>query len=145
MPSWIVQVEEALGRDGFRFDYCREPYRERYLAFMRDHFPGVWYQRAQRYVAEGGDPQRKFLALKDDEVVGFISFGVSPRGSIGETGILPSLRRKHIGSVLVFKAMEEMVRKGADVLYIGGCPLHFYKIVEGDVVRTRIGMRKVLG
>ena len=37
-----------------------------------------------------------------------------------------------------------MVRKGADVMYIGGCPLHFYKIVEGDAVRTRIGMRKVL-
>ena len=144
-PQWVVQAEEALRQEGITFDYCRETYRRRYLTFMREHFPGVWYLRAEKYVAEDGDPERKLLALRDGEVIGFISFGVSPRGSIGETGVLPSLRRKHIGSVLVYRALDEMIRKGAEALYIGGCPLHFYKIVEGEVVRTRVGMRKRLG
>ena len=144
-PQWAIEAEQRLGKKGFSFDYCYEVYHPKFLAFIRDNFSERWYQHNKHYVEQKGDPKTKILALQGEEVVGFVNFTISnSRGQIRQTGILPTLRGQQIGSTLVFKAIAEMQATGATELAILSCPLGFYRIIEGEVTRTRVQLRKIL-
>jgi hypothetical protein len=144
-PPWAVEAKEQLRDQGIGFDYCHPAYRSRFLAFIEAHFWERWIDHNRRYVEQGGDPRERILTLLDDEVVGFVNFAVTgARGQIRQTGVLPALRGKRIGSVLVFKAMADMVSSGATELSIAWCPWGLYKITEGQITRSRVHLGKAL-
>jgi ribosomal protein S18 acetylase RimI-like enzyme len=147
LPAWVADARASLGREGFNFGFCTPEFHERYLSFMFRHFGGYsgWCHRAQQYVEgrrEGGE--FRVLALRDGEVVGFTECHKREDGSIYATGVREDLRRRRIGTVLVFSALEEMTRRGARRLRIGHAPYEFYKVLEGKVVYRFMRMKKKL-
>lgn len=144
VPTWVGEAEQRLHQEEIRFDYCYEAYRASFLCFVRDNFAERWYRHNLSYVEQNGDPKTKILALKAGEVVGFINFiVVDIIGRIRQTGVLPAMRGKKIGSVLVFRSIAEMQAVGANHLSIRSCPLEFYQSIEGEVTRTLIPLSKV--
>jgi predicted GNAT family acetyltransferase len=142
-PDAVIVAEERMRDEGIVFEYCYDVYRERFLAFFGEHFWPSWVEHNQRYVERGGDPRERVLAILDDHVVGFVNFAATGAvGQIRKTGVLPSLCGKGIGSVLVYRAIEELRSMGATELFIAGCPWGFYRITEGRITRTRVQLRK---
>ncbi len=145
VPPWIEEAEQRLNQEGITFDYCYEAYRPNFLRFVRDNFSERWYRHNLSYVEQNGDPKTKILALRAGEIVGFINFIVVNRiGRIRQTGVLPTMRGKKIGSLLVFKSIAELQVGGANHLSILSCPLEFYQSVEGEVTRTYVQLSKVV-
>ena len=120
--------------------------RQDYLKFMEIHFGEYrgWCMRAQRYVDCKLESGFHLLALHADDIVGFTECVYDGDWHIYATGVRRDHRRKGIGSVLVFLALDEMKRRGAERMYIGECPYDFYKIVEGQILRRYMVMRKAL-
>ncbi|MEM7532723.1 MAG: GNAT family N-acetyltransferase [Chloroflexota bacterium] len=150
-PQWAVDIERQLQGEGLRFDYCTERYQADFLAFLDEHFWEAWYLKNKRFVDERGDPRTRLLAIWGDKVVGYVYFDVEAAvdtagtvGKLSQTGVMPSLRSKKIGSVLVFKAMAEMQARGATSLEIYWCPWGFYQITEGEIMRARVQLRKII-
>ncbi|GAG49795.1 unnamed protein product, partial [marine sediment metagenome] len=114
--------------------------------FMDTHLNGYkgWREMARDYVAGEGDPRLRILAFRGDEVVGFTQLAKETSWYIPATGVRTDLRRKRIGPVLVFLALEEMVRRDADHMWICDCPLDFYKMVDGKITRRYVQLRKKL-
>ena len=54
------------------------------------------------------------------------------------------LRLKRIGKVLVFLAIEDIKRRGADRMCVSDCPVEFYRVIEGEIVRRYVMMGRSL-
>lgn len=146
VPEWVMRTERSLGEEGMAFGPCEERHYERFDWFMKSHFPGTWYLRARRYMDERGDPKLVFLCVQEEEVIGFVRLGVKGRrGSIDSIGVWEDLRGRGIGSVLLFKALEEMFRRGACECFIGYTgAIRFYEKAGATMVRRYIQMQKLL-
>jgi GNAT superfamily N-acetyltransferase len=146
MPPWVTRAAESLHQQGITFDFCEPAFRQKYLQFMTEHLPGFsgWCEAAKDYVENEGDPRLRILAFHASTVVGFTAYSKDYDWYIWATGVRRDFRRKKIGSVLVFLALEEMKRRGASRMCISDCPYDFYKVVEGEVVRRYIWMAKAL-
>ena len=149
-PPWVAEARAGLARDGFSFVPCTPALRQRYLAFMLEHFRsyGGWCTRAKEYVEGGRESGFHMLAFRDGDIVGFTecAFRVDERPSgdwyLYATGVRPDLRRKKIGSVLVYESLAETKERGGDRACIGEAPLDFYRVVEGTVLRRYMVMRR---
>lgn len=146
IPGWASDARTALEGDGMRFALCGPEMRQDYLQFMLDRFSGYrgWCARAKRYVDCAEEPGFHLLALRGNGIVGFTECVFDGDWHIYATGVREDLRRRKIGSALVFLSLEEMKRRGAQRMYIGEAPLDFYHIVEGRILRRYMAMRKVL-
>jgi len=147
LPVWILNARNSLAAEGITFGFCEPHLRQAYLEFMDTHLAGYggWRKRARDYVDEGGDPRLRILALRGDEVVGFAELAKETSWYIPATGVREDLRRRRIGPVLVHLALEEMVRRGADHMWVCDCPLDFYEtVIDGKVTRRYVQLRKTL-
>ena len=147
IPDWASDARAALHAEGFTFSMCEPDMKDMYLRFMEDHFGGYkgWVYRAREHVEGTRECGLHLLAFRGDEVVGFTQCVLDQIWRIDATGVRKDLRRKKIGGVLVFLALEEMKRRGAERMCIGECPLDFYHIVGGEVMRRYQILRKALG
>jgi GNAT superfamily N-acetyltransferase len=147
IPDWASDARAALHAEGFTFSMCEPDMKDMYLRFMEDHFGGYkgWVQMAKEYVGGARETAFHLLAFRGDDVVGFTQCRFRRMWQIDATGVRKGLRRKKIGGVLVFLALEEMKRRGAERMCIGECPLDFYHIVGGEVMRRYQILRKALG
>ncbi len=146
LPDWIIQARESLAAERITFGFCEPELRRAYLEFMDTHLAGYkgWRQMARDYVDSEGDPLLRILALRGEEAVGFTQLAKETSWYIPATGVREDLRRKRIGSVLVYLALEEIVRRGADHMWICDCPLDFYKMVDGEITRRYVQLKKKL-
>ena len=139
MPRAVRDAMERLNAEGITFGCCEPALVTVYAEFMTTHFPW-WYDADIRQ-----DPGRAVLARHGDEVVGFTAFSKDRDWYIRATGVRPDFRWKRIGTVLVHLAMEEMKRRGVSRMCVSDCPIEFYKVVEGEVVRRYVTLTKRLG
>jgi GNAT superfamily N-acetyltransferase len=146
MPAWAAGAKKSLEKQGFTFGFCEPHLRQAYLEFMSTHFGGYggWMIETRKYVEEGGDPRLRMLAFLSGEIVGFTAYAKEDDWYIWSTGVRQDLRGKKVGSVLVFLALEEMKRRSAARMCVYDCPIEFYKIPEGEVVRRYVMMAKDL-
>ncbi|NQT14325.1 MAG: GNAT family N-acetyltransferase [Planctomycetes bacterium] len=145
-PAWVSGARARLEREGVTFDFCRAECHEPYLDFMHTHFAkySAWCRGAQEYVEGRGGEQIRILAFHDRKIVGFTECHKPKDWSIYSTGVREDLRRRKIGTVLIFLAVEEMHRRGADRLYLGHAIYEFYKELGGEVVYRFMVMKKTL-
>ena len=151
-PPWVAEARAGLVREGFSFAACTPELRQRYLVFMLEHFGGYggWCTRAKEYVESGRESGFRMLAFQGGDIVGFTEcvFGAEgePPGDwyVYATGVRTDLRRKKIGSVLVYESLAEIKERGGDRVCIGEAPLNFYRVVEGTVLRRYMVMRQEL-
>ena len=147
IPGWVKDARTRLEKEGVTFDFCTSEFHTHYLDFMHTHFGGYsgWCRRAQEYVEGRGGGEFRILAFCEGEVVGFTECHRPGDWSIYATGVREDLRRRKIGTVLIFLALEEMIRRGATRLHLGHAVYDFYKELGGEVVYRFMVMRKELG
>jgi len=146
-PSWLEEAESAVAHQGFVIVYVKREHRAAFLSFMRDHFPGTWYDRAKAHIESGKELERAILALdRSGEVVGFVRFGVEgERGYIDSIGVKEDLRKRQIGSVLLARALRGMADRGAKCGYFGYTgAVRFYERVGAGIVRRYVQFEKTL-
>jgi len=146
MPAWAAKAKESLEEGAFTFGFCEPHLRQAYLEFMTTHFGGYqgWCIETRKYVEQAGDPRLRMLAFLSGEIVGFTAYAKEDDWYIWSTGVRKDLRGKKIASVLVFLALAEMKRRAATRMCVSDCPIEFYKILEGEVVRRYVMMGKDL-
>jgi len=145
MPGWVTSARESLAPE-ITFGFCEPQFRRAFLEFMSAHFSAYsgWCEAMREYVEREEDPRLRVLAFRSGDVVGFTAFEKEVDWYIRATGVREDLRRKKIGSILVYMALEEMKRRGADRMCISDCPIEFYQVVEGEVMRRYVMMAKSL-
>jgi ribosomal protein S18 acetylase RimI-like enzyme len=143
-PAWVTSVKQSLEEQGFSFDYCEPHLRQAFLKFMAIYFGGYggWMIETRKYIEQAGDPRLRILAFRSGEIVGFTAYAKEYDWYIWSTGVREDLRGKKIGSVLVFLALTEMKRRGATRMCVSDCPIEFYKVVEGEIMRRYVMMAK---
>ncbi len=146
IPRWISDARGALEADGITFGPCEPEMRQRYLEFMLEHFGAYagWCAGAKQYVDRPQEPEFHLLAFRDKSIVGFTECVFEGDWRIDATGVREDLRRRKIGSVLVFLALDEVRRRGCDRMCIGEAPPDFYKVVDGQILRRYMIMHKDL-
>ena len=90
------------------------------------------------------DPGLRVLARCGAEIVGFTALAKDRDWYIRATGVRPDFRWRRIGTVLVHLGMAEMKRRGAARMCVSNCPIEFYKVVDGEVVRRYVTLTKRL-
>lgn len=146
-PSWLEEAERAVTHQGFVIDHAKREHHTAFLNFMRDHFPGTWYDRAKAHMESGKELERAILALdRSGEIVGFVRFGVQgERGFIDSIGVREDLRKRQIGSVLLARALQGMADRGAKWGYFGYTgAVRFYERVGASIVRRYVQFKKTL-
>jgi ribosomal protein S18 acetylase RimI-like enzyme len=151
-PQWVADARCSLEREMFSFVACNPSLRQRYLAFMLEHFRGYggWCTRAKEYAKCHRESGFHMVALHTGNMVGFTEciHDADKRPAcewyIYATGVRSDLRKRKIGSVLLYASLAEIKQRGGDMVCIGEAPLDFYRVVEGTVVRRYMVMRKDL-
>lgn len=137
-------LEKKLEKEGIRFDSCRKRYHQEFLMFLKKYFSASWYERNKKYIEENGSAKDRILALRGDDLIGFVKFDVKEEnGFIGQIGVLPAIRKKKIGSLLLLKAIEEMKNRDMKTLFIFGGKIGFYNIVDGEILQRRFNLLKI--
>ncbi len=79
-------------------------------------------------------PVTSFVALRNDEIVGFATYEATSRGYFGPTGVLESERGKGIGKELLVRSMIGLRELGYAYAIIGGAgPTDFYEKTVGAI------------
>lgn len=144
-PSWLEEAERTVARQDIVIDHAKGKHHAAFLSFMQENFPGDWYERAKAHMESGKELERAIVALdRSGEVVGFVRFVVKDeRGFIDSIGVKENLRKKKVGSVLLARALQGMVDRGAKYGHFGyTSAVRFYETVGASIVRRYLQFKK---
>ena len=102
--------------------------------WVREHFNPMWISETD--VAFSHSPISCFLAVRDQELLGFSCYDVSARGFFGPTGVQPASRGLGLGKALLIAALQDMRTQGYGYAIIGAVgPAEFYqKTVNASII-----------
>jgi GNAT superfamily N-acetyltransferase len=101
--------------------------------WVREHFNPMWISETD--VTFSRNPITCFLALRDQELLGFSSYDVSARGFFGPTGVQPSARGLGLGKALLIAALQDMRCQNYGYAIIGSVgPAEFYQKAVNAVI-----------
>ena len=138
-------LEARLAAQGITARRLGKDEADRFISWMPEDgwSPGWQYQVR---TASEAEPTAVFIAEKESRYVGFAVYdGVRP-GWFGPMGTSEEMRGTGIGSILLFKCLEDMRDKGYPICRICAVgPLYFYsKVIAAVVTRTFWLMEKEL-
>ncbi|MFM2146426.1 MAG: hypothetical protein RL732_1262 [Bacteroidota bacterium] len=100
------------------------------LAWATKHFGSGWASEVD--VSFSYQPISCFIAIKENELIGFACYDAAYRNFFGPTGVDPSLRGHGIGKILLIECLEAMRAQGYAYAIIGGVgPAAFYSKAVG--------------
>jgi len=107
------------------------PYEiERITKFVAQHFAPTWAQEVS--VGFGTKPTSVFIAIRDQQLVGFGAYECTCRGFFGPTGVLESERGRGVGKALLLASLHGLREMGYAYGIIGGVgPAEFYAKAVG--------------
>ena len=101
--------------------------------FIIEHFSTAWADEVQ--VGFANKPITVFIAILEQEIVGFSACECTRRGFFGPTGVLESARGKGIGTALLIAALNGLKDMGYVYGIIGGVgPVSFYEKTVGAIM-----------
>jgi mycothiol synthase len=112
VPGWVVQREKEHRQAGLQYLPYSAEWTLALLDFARSAFAGDWVRVAREGMArivEGQNPERLFLAIEDDQVVGYSHFDNERFGPIG---VSAEHRGRGIGQILMYKTLQAQQRSG---------------------------------
>jgi GNAT superfamily N-acetyltransferase len=112
IPATIMEVERRLTQKGITIRPIEPGDIPGLFPFIQKHFGWDWVRFAQEYLLERyghrSDHVVFLVALKGDEIIGYCQ----QRGErFGPFGVLPEMRHKGIGRVLLFRCLAEMASR----------------------------------
>lgn len=105
------------------------------LTFVRENFEDEgWVSECERAIFN--DPISCYIAVKDEEVIGFACYDATAKGVFGPMGIKETARGKGIGEALLRACLHSMKEKGYAYAAIGWVTdaVEFYKKAVGAEV-----------
>jgi len=107
------------------------PYEiERITKFVAQHFAPTWAQEVS--VGFGNKPTSVFIAIREQQLVGFGAYECTCRGFFGPTGVLESERGRGVGKALLLASLHGLREMGYAYGIIGGVgPAEFYAKAVG--------------
>lgn len=123
------------------------PERQIVVDWVRQHWNPHWASESS--VAFAHHPAHAFIAIEDQNIVGFACYDCTALGFFGPTGVLSSHRRRGIGRALLLAALHALREKGYAYGIIGGVgPAEFYEkhvdavVIPGSAPGIYKGMQK---
>ncbi len=104
------------------------------IEWVREQFNLAWASEAS--VALHTHPVSCFIALEDDDIIGFACYDATALGFFGPIGVAENARGKGVGAALTMACLLDMKLKGYGYAVIGAAgPVDFYrKIVGAEVI-----------
>ena len=100
--------------------------------WIAKHFSEAWAEEFE--CSFKSFPVTSFIALRNNQVVGFACYDVTCRGYFGPTGVLEAERGKGIGKELLMRSMRGLQELGYAYAIIGGAgPVEFYVKTLGAI------------
>jgi GNAT superfamily N-acetyltransferase len=128
----LAPVVEALGREGVAVRRALSAEKRRVLAWTEAHFP-MWTAEVEASYARL--PVAAFLAVREQELLGFACYDALCPNFFGPTGVLESERGKGIGKGLLLAALHAQKEQGYGYAIIGGVgPAEYYEKTVGAVM-----------
>jgi GNAT superfamily N-acetyltransferase len=131
----LPPLEDALvvtRRHGVTIRRALSPEKPRILAWAAEHFPG-WV--AEIDVAIGRLPVSCFIAVREQQILGFACHDATCRNFFGPEGVLDAVQGQGIGKALLLAALHAQRELGYAYAVIGSAgPKAFYEKSVGAVV-----------
>ncbi|MBB3657626.1 GNAT superfamily N-acetyltransferase [Rhizobium sp. BK650] len=101
-------------------------------AWIGPRFGTGW--AAEATVATMRQPPTCFIAIQNDELIGFACHDATAKGFFGPTGVDTAARGKGVGYALLLTTLLDMYAQGYAYAVIGGAgPMEFYRRSVGAV------------
>lgn len=102
------------------------PEKNYILKWIRANFSEAWVSEAD--IAMAASPAKIFIAIKDEELLGFACYDTTAKDFFGPTGVGENARKKGIGTALLLKSLKALKEDGYAYAIIGGAgPVEYYK------------------
>ena len=126
LSDQIKEIEE-LERKGFQIKRPLALDKGRVVSYVRKYFYENWANECE--VGFSRIPVSCFIAVKNEEIVGFSVYDVTYRGFFGPIGISERYRGKGLGKALLLKSLLAMKQIGYGYAIIGWVDdaIEFYK------------------
>ena len=139
MPDMLVKlyelpeykpVAEQQKRAGIEIRRSIPPEKHIVLEWVLDNFYEHWVPQCK--VAYSRQPCTCFIAIREDELIGFACYDVNAKGIFGPTGVAEAHRGKGTGTALLLACLHDMLAQGYAYAIIGRVgPAEFYNKVVG--------------
>ncbi len=138
-PPDVAELAEVLAAEGIAVRPVTSADLPELMPFIQGHFGWDWLRFAQEYLAilfgPGADDIVFLVATQQGRIVGYCQ---QRRERFGPFGVLPALRRKGIGRVLLFHCLELALAHGfhcAWFLWTGQDAARLYRLAGFQQVR----------
>jgi GNAT superfamily N-acetyltransferase len=109
------------------------PERHLVIDWVSRHFEPGWASEVE--VAFCSRPPTCFIALADQDILGFACYDATARGLFGPTGVLERARGQGVGAALLLASLHAMRADGYAYAVIGAAgPVGFYQKLVGGLV-----------
>lgn len=152
-PPDIHKREEKLRREGLEIRVLTIEYLYSLMKFLKEHLQGDWYRHARELLLHNRKRQI-FIAVKDEEVVGYCQFWdgegyewYMPGSHFGPFGVREDMRGRGVGTMLLYKCLKLMKENGvhnAFLLWTGKKAKRLYERFGFKVTRVFKIMKKEL-
>src|SRR5262249_45016658 len=109
---------ERLRREGIEVRRALVAEKHKIAAWVRENFAEGWVSEAE--IAFARQPVSCFIAIAQGRMVGFACHDATCRNFFGPTGVASEMRKKGIGTALLFACLEDMRQQGFGYAIIGG-------------------------
>ena len=136
MADILVKLYELKGIpteiEGIEFRHPMPHEKGVIKRWIAKHFSEAWGEEFE--CSFKSFPLTSFIALRNNQVVGFACYDVTCRGYFGPTGVLEAQRGKGIGKELLMRSMRGLQELGYAYAIIGGAgPVEFYVKTLGAI------------
>ena len=120
-----VESEASVAAAGVVVRRALPPERPAILAWIETHFGVIWSAEAAMALAQL--PVTIWIAVKNDELLGFACHDATAKGFFGPTGVAESARGQGVGKALLMATLKGMREAGYAYAVIGAPgPVEFY-------------------
>ena len=118
MPK--IDMEARMSEEGITIKRAMVLDKEKIVEFVKANFADIcieWAYECEKAIFN--NPPSCYLAVKDNEILGFACYNASALGFFGPTGVVPSAQGKGIGKALLGRCLESMKELGYGYAIIG--------------------------
>lgn len=129
MPDY-THLKRKLEAEGIQFRRALAAEKSHTLEWISKHYGTGWSSEAD--VSFSYQPVSCFIAIKNQQIIGFACYDAAYRNFFGPTGVDIPFRGQGVGKILLMDCLEAMRSQGYAYAIIGGVgPALFYEKAVG--------------
>lgn len=108
------------------------PEKNAIVMWVRKNFSEGWASECD--VALSKTPPTCFIAIKNNEIIGFACYDATVKNFFGPVGVMENFRKSGVGRALIIKTLKQMFYDGYAYAIIGWAgPVDFFKKTVGAI------------